>query len=63
MNEYRVYLHEEKGDKFQLIFDCFADDEDHAIDLAVEEASENPDGTWEARIDPYDSDNFNGTNK
>lgn len=31
---YRVMLHEEKGDKFQIAFDCFAEDADSAADQA-----------------------------
>ena len=31
---YRVTLHEEKGDKHFLVFDCYADDADHADDQA-----------------------------
>jgi hypothetical protein len=36
-----------------------ATSEDEAIDLAIEEHADMPDGSWEAMIDPYDSDNFN----
>ena len=32
-----------------------ADNEDHAIDLAVEQHSEFPNGDWEAMIEPYRS--------
>lgn len=31
---YRVTLHEDIGDKFTLVFDCMADDPDHAIEQA-----------------------------
>jgi hypothetical protein len=31
---YRVMLHEEKGDKFQIAFDCQAEDDDHAVEQA-----------------------------
>jgi hypothetical protein len=31
---YRVMLHEDKGDKFQIAFDCFAEDDDHAAEQA-----------------------------
>lgn len=34
MNEYRVSLYEEPGDKFLLMFDCHADDADHAEEQA-----------------------------
>lgn len=33
--EYRVLLHEDKGDKFTLVFDCWAEDEDHAEEQAI----------------------------
>jgi hypothetical protein len=36
-----------------------ATSEDEAIEKAMEEHSEFPDGSWEAMIDPYDSNNFN----
>lgn len=32
---YRVMLHEEKGDKFQMVFDCYAEDDDHAAEQAM----------------------------
>lgn len=32
---YRVMLHEEPGDKFQLAFDCEAEDHDHAAEQAT----------------------------
>lgn len=31
---YRVMLHEEPGDLFQLQFDCMAEDADHAVEQA-----------------------------
>lgn len=31
---YRVTLREENGDKFQLVFDCMAEDSDHAAEQA-----------------------------
>lgn len=31
---YRVMLHEDKGDKFQIVFDCYAEDDDHAAEQA-----------------------------
>ena len=34
MNTYRVYLYEYPGDKDQLIFDCYAEDHDHAAEQA-----------------------------
>jgi hypothetical protein len=45
--------------KYQVTYEATyyveANDEDHAIDLAVEQHSENPDGSWEAVRDPYAS--------
>ncbi len=34
MKTYRVSLHEEPGDEFRLMFDCQADDPDHAEEQA-----------------------------
>ena len=31
---YRVMLHEDIGDKFQIAFDCYAEDDDHAAEQA-----------------------------
>lgn len=31
---YRVTLHEETGNKFSLVFNCMAEDEDHAVEQA-----------------------------
>lgn len=31
---YRVTLAEDAGDKFTIVFDCFAEDDDHAIEQA-----------------------------
>lgn len=31
---YRVTLAEEAGDKFRLVFDCYAEDDDHAAEQA-----------------------------
>ncbi len=36
-----------------------AETEDEAIDKAMESHAEFPDGSWEAMVDPYDSNNFN----
>ena len=36
LHPYRVSLHEDKGDKFTLFFDCYADDPDHAADQALD---------------------------
>jgi hypothetical protein len=35
LKEYRVSLHEEKGDKFTLFFECWAEDQDHADEQAL----------------------------
>lgn len=35
MIEYRVGLHEEPGDKFLMLFDCWAEDADHAEEQAL----------------------------
>lgn len=34
MKMYRVMLHEKKGDKFRIAFDCLADDPEHAAEQA-----------------------------
>lgn len=34
MKEYRVTLKEDRGDKFTLVFDCWADDPEHAREQA-----------------------------
>lgn len=34
--EYRVTLHDEKGDKFTLLFDCWAEDACHAEEQALD---------------------------
>jgi hypothetical protein len=36
-----------------------AESEQQAIELAIEEHNDMPNGDWEAYIDPYDSNNFN----
>lgn len=36
-----------------------ADSEEQAIELAIEQHEQLPDGDWNAFIDPYDSNNFN----
>jgi len=35
MKTYLVSLHEEKGDKFTMFFECQADDPDHAEEQAL----------------------------
>jgi len=32
---YRVTLAEDKGDKFRIVFECFAEDDDHAEEQAI----------------------------
>jgi len=32
---YRVTLEEEAGDKFTIVFDCYAEDDDHAEEQAL----------------------------
>ena len=36
MKSYLVSLHEERGDKFTLFFECQADDPDHAEEQALD---------------------------
>lgn len=38
-----------------------AESEEQAIELAIEQHEDLPDGDWNAMIDPYDSNNFNTT--
>jgi hypothetical protein len=35
LTEYRVSLYEDKGDKFTLFFECWAEDNDHAEEQAL----------------------------
>lgn len=35
MNEYRVTLYENVGDTHTIVFDCWADDMDHAKEQAI----------------------------
>jgi hypothetical protein len=41
--------------RYEATYYVDADNEDHAIDLAVEQHSQLPDGSWEAVRDPYES--------
>ena len=41
--------------RYEATYYVDATDEDHAIDLAVEQHSQLPDGSWEAVRDPYAS--------
>ena len=36
LEHYRVHLKEYLGDKFTLVFDCMAEDSDHAADQALD---------------------------
>lgn len=36
LNHYTLSLHEDKGDKFTIFFDCYAEDEDHAESQALD---------------------------
>ena len=36
LHSYRVTLKEDKGDKFTLVFDCMAEDEEHAFEQALD---------------------------
>jgi hypothetical protein len=36
-----------------------AESEEQAVELAIIQHEDMPDGDWNAFIDPYDSDNFN----
>ena len=36
LKHYRVHLHEERGDKFVIVFDCWAEDDDHAAEQALD---------------------------
>ena len=37
-----------------------AETEEEAIELAIAEHEDLPNGDWEAFVDPYDSNNFDG---
>jgi len=41
--------------RYEATYYVDATDEDNALDLAMEQHSENPDGSWEAVRDPYES--------
>jgi hypothetical protein len=45
--------------EYSAVYWVDAETEDEAIELGMEKHSEFPDGSWEAMIDPYDSNNFN----
>ena len=45
--------------EYQATYWVTAESEEQAIELAIEEHNDMPNGDWEAMIDPYDSNNFN----
>jgi hypothetical protein len=45
--------------EYNAVYWVTANSEEEAIELAIEEHEQMPNGDWEAMIDPYDSDNFN----
>ena len=45
--------------EYSAVYWVDAETEDEAIEKGMEAHSEFPDGSWEAMIDPYDSNNFN----
>ena len=45
--------------EYSAVYWVEAETEDEAIELAIESHADMPDGSWEAMIDPYDSNNFN----
>ncbi len=51
---YRVTLHEESGDRFQLVFDCMAEDDDHAATQA-EKAYQGCEIVHTMRLEFYDA--------
>lgn len=53
LSSYRVMLHEDKGDKFQIAFDCYAEDSEHAAEQA-ENAYPNGEVLTITPFDPKD---------
>jgi hypothetical protein len=45
--------------EYNAVYWVTANSEEEAIELAIEEHEQMPNGDWEAMVDPYDSDNFN----
>ena len=45
--------------EYSAVYWVTANSEEEAIELAIEEHEQMPNGDWEAMVDPYDSDNFN----
>ena len=60
MKSYIVSLHEDKGDKFKMSFQCWADDEDHAEEQAL---NAYPCGEVVHISPPSDTDSEGGTLK
>ena len=45
--------------EYSAVYWVEADSEEDAIELGMIEHEDNPNGDWEAMIDPYESSNFN----
>ena len=45
--------------EYNAVYWVEADSEEDAIELGMIEHEDNPNGDWEAMIDPYESSNFN----
>jgi hypothetical protein len=45
--------------EYSAVYWVNAESEEQAIELAIEEHEQMPNGDWAAMVDPYDSDNFN----
>lgn len=45
--------------EYSAVYWVEANSEDEAIELAIAEHQEMPNGDWDAFIDPYESSNFN----
>lgn len=45
--------------EYTAVYWVDAETEDEAIDLAIEQHSDLPNGDWNAFIEPYNSNNFN----
>jgi hypothetical protein len=43
---------------YTATYNVISDSEDNAVDEAIQAHSIHPDGTWEAEIDHYNSDNY-----
>ena len=60
MKSYIVRLHEDKGDKFQMFFECWAEDEDHAEEQTL---NAYPCGEVVHISQPFDTDSKGRTLK